>query len=216
MADTIFCSQCGTRLDAQSRFCSKCGSTVLLPASAAAPPPPPAAQYQPVAGAAPAMAPQPPQMMTPAVGVPPATPPQYTAPQTYAPQAGYVAAAPAYAGFWMRLGAYLIDIVVLFIPLFILALVPGVNFIAGLVGPWLYFALQESSERQATIGKRALNMYVTDLQGRRLTFGRATGRHFGRLLCVLTLGIGYLMVAFTERKQGLHDMVAATLVWRKS
>jgi uncharacterized RDD family membrane protein YckC len=164
------------------------------------------------------MAPQPPQTMTPVAGVPPSMPPQqYPVPQAYTPQPVYVAPAPAaYAGFWMRVGAYLIDIVILFIPLFILALVPGINFVAGVIGPWLYFALQESSERQATIGKRALNMYVTDLQGRRLTFGRATGRYFGRFLCLLTLGIGYLMVAFTDKKQGLHDMVASTLVWRKS
>jgi uncharacterized RDD family membrane protein YckC len=83
------------------------------------------------------------------------------------------------------------------------------------VGVWLYFALQESSERHATIGKRALNIYVTDLQGRRISFGQATGRHFSKIISYLILCIGYMMAGFTEKKQGLHDMIAGTLVKRR-
>lgn len=145
-------------------------------------------------------------------------PPQYGAvsPGYVQPAAGYVqSAALPYAGFWMRVGAYFVDLVVLFIPLFILTLIPILGIITNIVGIWLYFALQESSERQATIGKRALNIYVTDLQGQRLSFGQATGRHFGKILSALVLGIGYMMAGFTEKKQALHDMLAGTLVRRR-
>ncbi|HEX7814151.1 RDD family protein, partial [Dyella sp.] len=76
----------------------------------------------------------------------------------------------------------------------------------------LYFCLQESSAAQATLGKRALGIKVTDLQGNRIGFGRALGRWFGRILSSLFFCIGYLMVIFTERKQGLHDMMTSTLV----
>jgi uncharacterized RDD family membrane protein YckC len=84
--------------------------------------------------------------------------------------------------------------------------------IAGIVVGWLYFALMESSEKQATLGKQALGIQVTGLDGERITFGRATGRHFAKWLSSITLGIGYIMAAFTERKQCLHDMVANCLV----
>ena len=144
-------------------------------------------------------------------------PPQYGAmPQAYAQPPGYVAtAALPYAGFWMRVGAYLLDVLILFIPLGILSLLPILGIVIDIVGIWLYFALQESSERQATIGKRALNIYVTDLQGRRISFGQATGRYFSKFISSLILGIGYFMAGFTEKKQGLHDMIAGTLVKRR-
>jgi uncharacterized RDD family membrane protein YckC len=83
--------------------------------------------------------------------------------------------------------------------------------ISTVVG-WLYYALMESSAKQATVGKMALGIIVTDLEGRGIGFGRATGRYFAKILSALILGIGFLMAAFTERKQGLHDMVASTLV----
>jgi uncharacterized RDD family membrane protein YckC len=163
----------------------------------------------------------PPQAMAP-VGYPQAAPQQYGAvPPGYVPQTAYAGVPPTavatlYAGFWMRVGAYLIDVVILFIPLVIIGLMPIIGIFGGIIGSWLYFALQESSERQATIGKRALNIYVTDLQGRRISFGQATGRYFGRILSFIILGIGVLMVAFTQQKQGLHDMMASTLIWRKN
>ena len=77
---------------------------------------------------------------------------------------------------------------------------------------WLYFALCESSSWQATLGKLAMGIRVVDLKGNRISFLRATGRYFAKMLSGMILCIGYLMVAFTERKQGLHDMIAGTLV----
>ena len=88
--------------------------------------------------------------------------------------------------------------------------------ILELVVGWLYFALQESSRFQATLGKRALKIVVTDLQGGRIGFPRASGRYFAKLLSTLSLGIDYLMAAFTARKQALHDLVADTLVVRSA
>ncbi|MBK9732740.1 MAG: RDD family protein [Chitinophagaceae bacterium] len=80
---------------------------------------------------------------------------------------------------------------------------------------WLYYALMESSQRQATLGKSALGIKVTDLNGNRISFLNATGRYFGKILSGLIFGIGYIMIIFTEKKQGLHDVLAGTLVVRK-
>jgi uncharacterized RDD family membrane protein YckC len=84
--------------------------------------------------------------------------------------------------------------------------------LAQMVLSWLYFALCESSAWQATVGKRALGLRVTDLAGRRIGFGKASGRYFAKLLSAFILGIGFLMVAWTRRKQGLNDFLADTLV----
>jgi uncharacterized RDD family membrane protein YckC len=80
---------------------------------------------------------------------------------------------------------------------------------------WLYFALQESSSAQATLGKRVMGLRVTSLEGRRIGFGQASGRFFAKIVSGMTLLIGYLMAGFTERKQALHDMIAGTLVVRQ-
>lgn len=80
------------------------------------------------------------------------------------------------------------------------------------VGPWLYEALMESSRYEGTLGKRAVGIRVVGLDGRQISFGRATGRHFGKILSAFTLEIGFLMAGFTKQKQALHDMVAGTLV----
>jgi uncharacterized RDD family membrane protein YckC len=80
---------------------------------------------------------------------------------------------------------------------------------------WLYFALMESSSKQATLGKMALGIIVTDMNGNKLSFGRATGRYFGKILSGVILYIGYIMAAFTEKKQALHDMIAGCLVVNK-
>jgi len=77
---------------------------------------------------------------------------------------------------------------------------------------WLYYALMESSRHQGTLGKMALGIYVTDIQGQRLTFGRATGRFFAKMISDLTFSIGYIIAGFTDKKQALHDMVASCLV----
>lgn len=81
-----------------------------------------------------------------------------------------------------------------------------------IVVSWLYFALMESSERGATVGKLALGIRVVDLSGKRISFARATGRYFAKILSSLILMIGYLMAAFTDRKQALHDTIAGCLV----
>ncbi len=80
------------------------------------------------------------------------------------------------------------------------------------IGQWLYFALMESSKHQGTLGKMALGIRVTDLAGNRITFGRATGRYFAKIISGLTMGVGYVLAAFTEKKQALHDMIAGCLV----
>ena len=80
---------------------------------------------------------------------------------------------------------------------------------------WCYYAGMESSALQGTIGKLALGLYVTDLEGKRIDFGRATGRHFGKILSGLTLYFGYLTAGFTAKKQGLHDYMSNCLVLRK-
>lgn len=77
---------------------------------------------------------------------------------------------------------------------------------------WLYYALMESSDKQGTVGKIILNLKVVDLVGNKISFGRATGRFFGKILSGLILNIGYIMAAFTEKKQALHDMLAGCLV----
>ena len=96
----------------------------------------------------------------------------------------------------------------------------GVIFLAAtlsLVFTWLYHALMESSEWQATVGKRALGLVVTDMAGRRVSFGRSTGRHFGKIITnMIPALIGYIMAGFTEKKQALHDMMAGCLVLRRS
>ena len=126
-----------------------------------------------------------------------------------------------YAGFWMRAGAIVIDIILVGIAQAVLVGVldgstSDVDFtdlISGVVG-WLYFALMESSSYQATLGKQALGIKVTDESGNRVTFGRATGRYFGKIVSGLILAIGFLMAGWTVKKQALHDMMAQTLVVR--
>jgi uncharacterized RDD family membrane protein YckC len=139
-----------------------------------------------------------------------------------------------YAGFLRRLAAYFLDSLILLVPLSLLGALfngptplptadPWETFRASMLaqGPqqllWLlvaplYYALQESSSVQATLGKRAMRIKVTDRDGKRLSFGHALGRWFAAALSYLTLYIGFLMAAFTDQKRALHDMVAGTLV----
>jgi uncharacterized RDD family membrane protein YckC len=122
-----------------------------------------------------------------------------------------------YAGFWNRAIALLIDSVLLAIVSIIVNILLNENaagFIGTLVG-WLYFAGMESSGRQATLGKSAMGLVVTDMNGNRISFLRATGRYFAKILSALILLIGYIIAAFTARKQALHDMLASTLVLKR-
>jgi uncharacterized RDD family membrane protein YckC len=87
----------------------------------------------------------------------------------------------------------------------------------ALVLTWLYHALLECSEWQATLGKKALGLVVTDMTGQRVSFGRATGRHFGKILTnMIPAFLGYIMAGFTAKKQALHDMLAGCLVLRRN
>lgn len=135
----------------------------------------------------------------------------------------------SYAGFWKRVLASIIDSIVLLMAGFVLGLLLGFT---GIFGPltgseefefelenifsiliaWLYYALMESSSFQATLGKIALEIKVTDLEGKKLSFGKATARHFGKIISALVFSLGFLMIAFTRKKQGLHDIIAGTLV----
>ena len=133
------------------------------------------------------------------------------------PSSLYKAAAMDFAGFWIRLLAYVIDVVVLFILLVLADLairlaVDPVAFVLA-IATLLYFPAMESSRGQGTVGKRVCGLIVTDSHMRRISFARALGRLGARVIVsALTFGIGYLMVAFTDRKRGLHDMLAGTLV----
>jgi uncharacterized RDD family membrane protein YckC len=121
--------------------------------------------------------------------------------------------AVSYAGFWKRFAALIIDSIVVSAATGILTAVSfGVAWFSIFLLPWVYEAILLSSEKQATVGKMVLGIIVTDMNGGRITFGRATGRHFAKWLSALILGVGFLMAAFTERKQALHDMIADTLV----
>lgn len=143
-----------------------------------------------------------------------------------------------YAGFWKRFLASFIDGLIVGIPINIivipLSFLLGVTaysadpegtgvangimllfqfvvFIFTTVVTWLYFALMESSKKQATFGKRALGIKVATMNGERISFGRATGRYVGKILSSI-LCIGYIMAAFTQKKQGLHDILSGCLV----
>jgi uncharacterized RDD family membrane protein YckC len=140
-----------------------------------------------------------------------------------------------YADFWVRFVAAFIDGIILNILSGIAGFIVG--FIVGFTGAkgdtgivmtaqilaisvsviitWLYRALLESSPRQATLGKQAMGIVVTDLNGDRISFGRATARSFSKYLSLIILLIGFIMAAFTEKKQALHDIIAGTLVVKK-
>ena len=122
-----------------------------------------------------------------------------------------------YATFWQRLGAMLIDGLILAIFTLLmdsLLLEHQSNILEVIVG-WLYFSLQESGSAQATLGKRALGIKVTNSQGARISFGQATGRHFGKIVSTLIIFIGFLMVLWDEKRQALHDKMASTFIVQK-
>jgi uncharacterized RDD family membrane protein YckC len=122
----------------------------------------------------------------------------------------------SYGGFWIRVVAALIDGVILAAASYFLTRIigPGASLV-GIVGQWLYYAVMESSPSQGTIGKIVCGLAVTDTQGEPISFGRATGRYFAKILSTLILFIGFLMVGWTRQKRGLHDFVAGTLVVRR-
>jgi uncharacterized RDD family membrane protein YckC len=143
-----------------------------------------------------------------------------------------------YASFWERFLAYLIDsavltlgsVVVGFLGAFFVGFVMAIMgmeveemedlfivlyYILAFVLSWLYFTIMESSRMQATLGKKVLNLTVTDMSDKRITFGKATGRYWSKLISGAIFCVGYIMAAFTEKHQALHDMIAGTLVVKK-
>jgi uncharacterized RDD family membrane protein YckC len=130
-----------------------------------------------------------------------------------------------YAGFWRRFAARCLDGIIVWGALFLIAMTGftgggpfgfGAAAILGLIllapAYWLYNTVLESSQSQATFGKQALGLKVTDLEGRRISFARANGRYFAKIITGMTFTIGYLMVVFTEKKQALHDMIAGCVI----
>lgn len=183
--ETMYCPKCGAENPDDAKFCSECGSQLKSGITTA---------------------PEPEKELT------------------------------NYAGFWRRFAAYLIDSIILSIGGFIIggifgimlwfslgdmetdistAITEGFSSILGIVINWLYFTLLESSHKQATLGKMAVGIIVTDLDGNRISFGRANGRYWGKIISSITLLIGFIMAGFTEKKQALHDIIAGTLVIRK-
>jgi uncharacterized RDD family membrane protein YckC len=153
----------------------------------------------------------------------------------YAPLGYQSAAMPgmvSYGGFWLRFGAAFIDGLVLLVPRLIVigvgyGIVAGgrmdqtgaalVNMLMNLVSigiSWLYFAMMESSPRQATLGKQACGLKVTDEMGNPVSFGLASGRFFGKIVSAIICYVGFMMAGWTQKKQGLHDIMAHTLVVR--
>lgn len=228
----MFCSRCGAAVGDNAAFCSSCGQPVNVSAVA-----------KPPVGAGPI-----PAFSAPGAyaGAPPLMPAIVTAPPYRVQPA--VAVAQPYAGFWLRLVAYIIDLAILCLGFILLigiaAAIIGTGFFrgvgqdmtgaesafapalvtvvlmfafAGIAGCWIYYAWFESSDYQATPGKLALGLFVTDMQGRRITFARASGRYFAKIITgLIPLFIGYIMAGFTEKKQALHDMIASCLVLRRT
>jgi len=219
----MFCSRCGTSLAEGATFCTKCGAPIgnlAAPAAVNAPLGAPVAAY-PQAGAIAAPAGAVPMVVVPAV-----------------PYAGFWLRFVAYLLDVIIVGIVAVPIVVVLAvatgasaalssmsddnPQQALAAAGFVIFLCSLIiillgGLWLYYALLESSSWQGTVGKKALGLIVTDLDGRRVSFGRATARFFSRLITGLVpLFIGYILAGITAKKQALHDMIAGTLVLRKT
>ena len=154
-----------------------------------------------------------------------------------------------YGGFWLRFVAYLIDSIIVGIPLGILSIIIfivffgatdafgiliadpdalsdeealiflgsylgalGLTMVINLVVAVSYFAGLQSSKMQATLGKKMLGLKVTDLNGNRISFWRALGRYLAMSFLSGILLIGYILAAFTEKKQSLHDLIASTVV----
>lgn len=135
-----------------------------------------------------------------------------------------------YAGFWARAAALLLDLVIIFSVFFILGMLIGLAGLDEITKPseqlsaidaiaillqWVYFAGMESSKTGGTFGKMAVRIRVVDLDYNKVSFARATVRYFGKILSSLILFIGFFMTGFTRKKQGLHDMIAGTIVIQK-
>lgn len=135
---------------------------------------------------------------------------------------------PNYAGFCLRFAAFLIDYAIVFLTLkisecvimFTFSVNPHHSFqfllpIIAILLNWLYFSLFESSKYQATPGKLLVKLKVTDDNYNKISFAKATGRHFSKILSGLIFGIGFLLIILNDNKKGLHDIIAGTLVLKE-
>ncbi len=130
---------------------------------------------------------------------------------------------PEYAGFWLRAAAYLIDAIIMTVVGLVIYGTIGGDFLEPNVFSRIlvalisvgYFVYYESSEKQATFGKQAIGIVVTDIHGGRISVGQAVGRYFSKILSAMILLIGFFMAGFTDKKQALHDMIAGTLVVKR-
>ncbi len=213
----MYCSKCGAAIAQGAVFCSSCGQPVNPPFATAPNVPISGTPVPPIPGAYAAVLPAP------------------------------LFPRSAYAGFWLRVVAHLIDGLlagIAFAAVFLAGIaVVGIGYFRDLIREtnnpediftpgliaiifllcaisivmmWIYYAWMESSSHQGTLGKMALGLIVTDLEGRRINFARASGRYFAKIITgLIPLGIGYMMAGFTEKKQALHDMIASCLVLRK-
>jgi len=141
-----------------------------------------------------------------------------------------------YAGFWRRLAAYVIDMVILAFANYQYLSYQSTNMsvmanlgyyeftyanygvmiaVFSILISWVYFCGMESSPLQATLGKLAVGIYVTDLEGQRVSFGKATGRYFAKVISGLMIGIGFIMAGYTDKKQAFHDKITNCLVLGK-
>jgi uncharacterized RDD family membrane protein YckC len=137
------------------------------------------------------------------------------------PSGPSTASSLTYAGFWDRVRALFLDGLILFLFTEInrywiwfgdfWTKESGIDLLY-LIVVCVYFSAFESSGWQATPGKKAMGIKVTDYRGQRISFGRAAVRYFGKTLSFSIIMIGFLMAAFTERKQALHDIVAGCFV----
>jgi uncharacterized RDD family membrane protein YckC len=207
----VYCSKCGSEISAAASFCAACGQPVsTLPSLS------PPAEIQP----------------------------SYATPVVPAPYSGggvvYAGFWLRFVAYLIDSFIGGVGFVILLIPIAVLtgmtsffgrissgedigndaAAATIIAFVLGLfaivlLAHWLYFAWSESSSWQATIGKKMLNLKVTDMQGQPVTFARASGRFFGKIITgMIPLGIGYILAGFTEKKQAVHDMIASCLIVR--
>jgi uncharacterized RDD family membrane protein YckC len=144
----------------------------------------------------------------------------------YPGTAAAVAGSTQYAGFWIRFAAVVLDQMVLWLPNFALqALIAGTYTddsalaAASLVGSvmlaWLYDAVLTSSGWRGTVGKKLLGLQVVGENGDTISFGRATGRYFSKILSTLPCLAGYIVAAFDAQKRTWHDLIAGTYVVHK-
>lgn len=186
----MFCPKCGTNNSQEAKFCASCGTQLSLADE--------------------------PALRHPASSI----------------------TTPRFAGFWFRTLAVVIDIVLCQVAIVILVFplgfvlgasmagssslseietaAEGLGSVLGVLIQWLWFTIPESSKWQATIGKKIVGLKVTDENGERIGFGKANGRYWSKILSALILFVGFLMVAFTAKKQGLHDKIAGTLVVKEN